>query len=338
MNFIGSKKTLLPFLFSGMADFIGVNDFRDMSLCDAFSGTSIVGFNAMRQGYASSVKANDLEYFAYVLAQVRVGCYGLTGIPRMGQEYIDALNEKKGKRYSSYIEVEYANKAKYLTFENARQLDRARQVLKYTDYGSVLYYYVAASIIEAMDKVMNTASVHEAYLKTIKDSAMRPIEFKHPLGCFEESDSVGMAYNMGAEEAVRKVSDVDVLYLDPPYNSRRYSTNYHVFNTVLNLEEPKLRGVTRLPPRPNPSDFNRKAKASQAMQSLLFEAKNTARFVFVSYSDMGIIQSDEFVGIIEALNPVRFDFQRTGYKAYKADRNREYERDTVGEYLYRIEF
>ena len=40
--------------------------------------------------------------------------------------------------------------------------------------------------------------------------------------------------------------EYDVVYLDPPYNNRQYSKNYHVLNYLARYEDMELRGKTGL--------------------------------------------------------------------------------------------
>ena len=38
-------------------------------------------------------------------------------------------------------------------------------------------------------------------------------------------------YNEDANSLIKRIEG-DILYLDPPYNSRQYSANYHLLNTI----------------------------------------------------------------------------------------------------------
>ena len=49
-------------------------------------------------------------------------------------------------------------------------------------------------------------------------------------------------------DANQLVKDIqcDVLYLDPPYNTRQYITNYHLLETIARYDAPALHGKTGL--------------------------------------------------------------------------------------------
>jgi len=41
-----------------------------------------------------------------------------------------------------------------------------------------------------------------------------------------------------------KNTNHDVVYLDPPYNHRQYSGNYHILETIAKNDKPKIKGKT----------------------------------------------------------------------------------------------
>ena len=50
-------------------------------------------------------------------------------------------------------------------------------------------------------------------------------------------------------EDINKVSEKiegDIFYLDPPYNHRQYSTNYHLLETIAKYDNPEIHGKTGL--------------------------------------------------------------------------------------------
>ncbi len=101
-----------------------------------------------------------------------------------------------------------------------------------------------ASLIESADKVANTASVYSAFLKHIKKSASKKLILKGAK--FTKNDKSHKVFNEDSNELIKKISG-DILYLDPPYNHRQYSANYHLLNTI-SLYKPFIpKGETGLP-------------------------------------------------------------------------------------------
>lgn len=59
------------------------------------------------------------------------------------------------------------------------------------------------------------------------------------------SGKKGKVYNTDINELIKQISG-DILYLDPPYNTRQYCTNYHVLETIAKYDNPTLHGKTGL--------------------------------------------------------------------------------------------
>ena len=75
---------------------------------------------------------------------------------------------------------------------------------------------------------------------------------------------------------------VDVVYIDPPYNSRQYSRFYHVLETLIKGNRPMLYGVALKPKPENMSDYCR-VKAPEVFKNLI-ENLN-CKHVVVSYNN-----------------------------------------------------
>jgi len=96
-------------------------------------------------------------------------------------------------------------------------------------FGSNEYFAMIASLLESSDRVADTASVYGSFLKHLKKSAQKPIEFN--LAKFIPSLHQNGVYQMDASELIGKIYG-DILYLDPLYNHREYRANYHLLNTI----------------------------------------------------------------------------------------------------------
>lgn len=54
------------------------------------------------------------------------------------------------------------------------------------------------------------------------------------------NDHEHTVYNSDINELIKNTSH-DVVYLDPPYNERQYSANYHVLETIAKYDNPEIR-------------------------------------------------------------------------------------------------
>ena len=118
-------------------------------------------------------------------------------------------------------------------------------------------------------------------------------------------------------DVVEQLDEVDLAYLDPPYNQHRYFTNYHVWETLIRWDAPEHYGIAckRVDARDDAtkSVFNAKATMATAFADLLQRVR--AEIVVVSYNDESWISRDEMVAALDAVGheQVRildFDYNR----------------------------
>jgi adenine-specific DNA-methyltransferase len=76
--------------------------------------------------------------------------------------------------------------------------------------------------------------------------------------------------------------NVDLTYLDPPYNSRQYSRFYHVYENLVQWRKPQLYGTALKPKEENMSDYCRNA-AFTAFTDLVSHINS--RYLVVSYNN-----------------------------------------------------
>jgi adenine-specific DNA-methyltransferase len=301
MNYIGSKLKLIDFIDTVIHKEVG--SIEEKILCDIFSGTGTVA-----KHFKSKVKktiANDIEYYSYVLLK--------NLIQRTNEvESITYLNNIDGVK--GFITDEYAIKRKYFSIENAEKIDAIRQEIN-TIKDEDTYFYALSSLLNAADKIANTASVYAAYLKSIKKSAKKSLALIDG----ETINGNGVVYQRDANDLIKEI-DGDILYLDPPYNHRQYGSNYHVLNTIAEYEIFSPRGISGLPPSYNKSLYCNKSGAFDVLYHLIENAN--FNFIFLSYNNEGIISKEEIKNLFSKFG--KYSEYSIEHKRFKADSNRKY--------------
>ena len=330
MNYIGSKRKLSEFINRTVHEVCG-NDLSDKVFCDLFAGTGIVGRNFKTK--TKQVIANDLEYYSYVLNRN----YIENSDPLEGGTLLEELNRLQGKK--GFIAQQYGENGAagrlYFSQENAQKIDAIRQQIQAWKQDNTLtqdqYFFLLASLIESADKVANTASVYGAYLKHIKKSAARPLELI-PAN-FEETSTTHRAYQEDGNVLIHKIEG-DILYLDPPYNSRQYGANYHLLNTIAKYDTFAPRGKTGLPSY-NKSAYSSKNDVATAFEELIKNAQFT--YVFLSYNNEGLMSPELVKNILSKYG--KYDLATTDYQRFKADKtqNRNHKANSTTEYLHILE-
>lgn len=345
MNYIGRKYSLLEFLETEILK-------RIPKTCkvffDVFAGTGVVGWHFKQRGFR--IVANDIQYYAYCLNRALVCVNRLPGFVRLSSNprrpaaerlnaVLESLNRLPGQEgfvFNHYCQGGQAASGRmYFSDDNGRRCDTVRSTIEAWWIQGKLsrseYYYLLACLIDAMDRVANTASVYAAYLKHIKKSARKPL-WLTPLPIVPSSER----HRVHNRDGLRLVGRVpcDVLYMDPPYNHRQYCTNYHVLETIARNDSPKIYGVTGLRPyEDQKSAFSLKRQALGALDTMV--AKTRARFVFLSYNSEGIIGKETILDALFKYGPV--DLVTRDYGRFRADvdrENRVYKADRVEEYLF----
>ena len=109
----------------------------------------------------------------------------------------------------------------YLSDSNGQKVDAVRQQIEAWRRDGLItedeYYTLLLSLLEAVSKVTNISGTYGAYLKdwdarTNKELTLEPFS---PIA----SDKEHIVYQEDANRLVERI-DCDILYIDPPYNSR----------------------------------------------------------------------------------------------------------------------
>ena len=136
------------------------------------------------------------------------------------------------------------------------------------------------SLLYAMDKIANTCGHYDAYRKGIVFE--KTLELYVPLAEIHNTVD-NQCYNTDANELVKDIS-ADLVYIDPPYNSRQYCDAYHLLENVARWEKPKVFGVARKMDRSTMKSKYCTQSATEAFEQLIGDIK--AKYILLSYNNM----------------------------------------------------
>jgi adenine-specific DNA-methyltransferase len=324
INYIGSKIKLLPWIEQVVADF-SKKTLEESVFCDLFAGTHSVG-----KWFKPKVKqciSNDLEFYSF--------CFGKSYIERNSElssvelilDELNSLPLKSGIIYNEYSQ-NGASSRLFFSEENGKKIDALRERITNSKFDELQKFYILTSLLEASDRVANTASVYGAFLKKIKKTASKSIKLL-PLETFKGN---GLVFQEDANSLIKKISG-DVLYLDPPYNQRQYGSNYHLLNTIASLENTlKIKGKTGLPVY-NKSKFCSKNSVESSFEELI--KNSNFNLILMSYNNDGLLRCGEIKKIMEKYG--KYHLERKQYDRFKADNNRENNNKRLYEYLHILE-
>lgn len=306
MRYIGSKKNLLTEI-----DLV-VNPFRKTkkynSFCDLFSGTAIVAQHFKKD---FQIISNDLLYFSYVFQKAVIENNSEPKFTKFIKEfktdpltYFSEINEKKFKLLEeSFIHDNYSPSSKsdrkYLSNENALLIDIYRQLINSWKEQELInegeYFYLIAIVVQSIPYVSNIAGTYGAFLKEWDHRSVNRIKLRK----FDitSNDKDNKSYNEDSNDLIKKISG-DILYIDPPYNHRQYSSNYHLLETVARYDRPEVKGVTGVRRDKSIfSNFSSVPKVHKAFSDLIENAD--FKVIIVSYSNEGLMKEDEIAEILQ---------------------------------------
>jgi len=352
ITYIGSKRALLDFIGAGLSIVQKRLNKGKLDIFDVFSGSGITA-RYFKQ-YASKLIVNDIEDYSRVINM----CY-LTNKSEIDQnKLIDIYNDLKFELSSKHLKKGFISELYspdddkniihgervFYTTRNAAFLDTARLAIGHLDtqYKELLL----APLLSEASIHTNTAGVFKGFYKNRTtgigkfggnngDALSRilgDIEIKYPI--FSNFECFVEVLQGDSNKVAPKVEEVDLAYLDPPYNQHPYGSNYFMLNHLVNYKKPeKISSVSGIPIDWTRSNFNKKREAYNSFKDLTQKIK--AKYLLVSFNSEGYISLEEMKKLLGEAGKV--EVLETRYNTYRGSRNLKARKIHVKEYLYLVE-
>jgi adenine-specific DNA-methyltransferase len=269
-RYLGNKYKLTVFI----SDILKEKCESMKSLCDIFAGTGVVGnyFNKKNVRIIS----NDFLYSNYVALRTFMGSTKID-FDKL-KEKIALLNSLNSTK-DNYFSLNFGDT--YFTLENARKIGMIREKIEEISVNDDEKLALITSLIYAVDKVANTVGHYDAFRKKL--DTVNPLVLSLPIIKLENNFN-NEIYCEDANQLVQKIT-CDVLYIDPPYNSRQYCDVYHLLENLARWDKPEVYGVAKKMDRSHlKSDYCLKS-ATRAFAELIRHAQ--CKHILVSYNNTG---------------------------------------------------
>jgi adenine-specific DNA-methyltransferase len=268
-RYIGNKYKLSEWIFS-----IIDKECKGEIFADIFAGTGVVSAEA--NGRYKKIVLNDFLYSNYIIYQAFFDKKKWS--KKKVISYIDRYNIlNPDKLKDNYFSLNFGGK--YFTKDSAKIIGYVRQDIEKhkKNLSNKEYSILITSLLYAVDRIANTVGHYDAYFKNknyVKNNFLMKII--DPVNTNDVE-----IYREDANLLVKKIKS-DIVYIDPPYNSRQYSRFYHILENLVRWDKPELYGVALKPEPENMSDYCRvtaKDRFSELIQDI------DAKYIVVSYNN-----------------------------------------------------
>jgi adenine-specific DNA-methyltransferase len=342
--YIGNKRKLLPLIARAVAK-TGV---KSGTFADLTTGTTVVARLAKTLGFR--VLANDWEPYSYEIALGTVTLNAQPAFASLGgaEQVFARLNTLDP--IDGYIAQHLCpaddespdpeRERMFFTRANGGRIDAIReQIARWDEDGSLSAAeraYIFASLVYAVSYVSNTSGVFKGFhhgwggkTSTALYRILSRATLQPPV--LLDNGENNLSTREDVQLLAARLPDVlgerpDIAYLDPPYNQHPYGSNYHVLNTVVLWDKPRLNPSTLVDGKKHDksairrdwrterrSPYNHEHRALSALHSLVTSVE--ARWLLVSYSTDGNISLRDLLGTLAARG--HLDVVANSYKRYR---------------------
>ena len=323
IQYMGSKKNLVYFIEESLNNYIEENKLKDLKFFfDAFSGSGRVAFH-FKDKY--NLITNDKNFFTKIINEA----YLNNNIEdKIIDKYIDELNsldisyfKKTDKWFSKNYSCEYNNgvsvgedgNPKIWLVKNAKKIDMIRTKINDNTFLSKnkrdnkIKTVLLLSLILAVNKISNVIGHQNGYLKKWNSNSLKSLKLENPK-TFRNYDKEVINYCEDIYNILHKVK-ADITYFDPPYGTNnknlsvatRYSSFYHLWNTLLINDRPILFGKAGKPLKlkgfTHDLEKNKKEIIIPKFKELIEKSKS--KIILFSYSNQGLLSKEEFIELIK---------------------------------------
>lgn len=352
ITYLGNKRTLLGEINDYIEKIKAKIGKEKIVTADLFSGSGVVA--RLLKEHSSLIYANDLELYSKIINE----CF-LSNKEDFNEhmflQTLDNVNKKIFEKpicniiANNYAPAEdnniKAGERVFYTHENAQYIDSFRHYIDTEVEDSLKKYFLALLVTEASIHV-NTSGVFKGFYKdkntgigkfggtagNALSRIMSPINITKP---FLSNNSC--EFKILQEDAIsisKELKELDLVYLDPPYNQHPYGSNYFMLNLIINNKKPlEVSKVSGIPTDWNHSPFNKKNTALVSMEEIV---KNLdSRFILISYNNEGFISYDEMEAMLKKYGIVTS--KAIKYNTFRGSRNLRDRNIHTSEFLFLLE-
>ncbi|TKZ33894.1 Dam family site-specific DNA-(adenine-N6)-methyltransferase [Brachyspira catarrhinii] len=271
-RYLGNKYNLLGFI----KHVVDTECDNIKIVADIFSGTGVVA-SAFSD---KQLITNDNLYSNYIchVAWFSPKRYSYKKIVKYIKEYNSIIvkddNYVSNNFSDTFFSKENCKKIGYIR-ENIEELYNAKKI-NFKERAILI-----TSLLYAMDKIANTCGHYDAYIKNNKSYLEKKLELYVPIK-INNLNINNVCYNMDSNELVKSI-EADLVYIDPPYNSRQYCDTYHFLENIARWDKPEVKGIAKKMNRNNIKSLYCTNSATEVFEELISNIKS--KYILLSYNN-----------------------------------------------------
>jgi adenine-specific DNA-methyltransferase len=349
ITYIGNKRSLLQFIANGVQIVKKRLNKNKLIIFDVFSGSGIVARHFKQ--YSKLLLVNDLEKYSKITNECYLSNKDEINISQLKKIHDDLINNITNisltegiitKLYSPKDDnnIKIGERVFY-TRRNAMYIDTMRNLIEGINNDHKKFFL--APLLSEASVHSNTSGVFKGFYKN-KETGIGQFggsnsdaifrikgEIVLPFPHFSNFSCDSIVYNGDSNEIIKEAQEVDLAYLDPPYNQHPYGSNYFMLNLILENKYPEsMSRVSGIPENWNRSSYNKKQFALNSLTELVLNIK--AKYVLISFNSEGFITLDEMKNMLQRIGKV--EILETTYNTFRGCRNLANRDIHVKEYLY----
>ena len=336
ITYIGNKRSLLDFITKGIEIVQSRLNKEKLDIFDVFTGSGIVARHCKQ--FSHSLLVNDLEQYAAVTGECYLSNKNQLNMQTLNEIFeglIAAINNNplnEGIITKLYSPEDDDNIKKdervFYTRRNAMYIDTMRSYIE--SVPSEYQKYFLAPLIAKASIHANTSGLFKGFHKN-KETGLGQFGGSNSDALFRIKGNISLpfpvfsnfncdytVYSGDSNQIVKEAPEVDLAYLDPPYNQHPYGSNYFMLNLILENKHPEnISNVSGIPNNWNRSAYNKRPYAYSALSGLVKDIK--AKFVLISFNSEGFISLNEMKKMLGEIGKVQI--LETSHNTFRGCRN-----------------
>lgn len=352
ITYIGNKRALLGHIAAAVEQVKHRLGKARLRIFDAFSGSGVV--SRYFKAHADLLISNDIEQYAAATARCYLSNRSEVDLAAISQAVADLNQRVDTENFpTGFIEELYSPKDEkcitgedrvFYTKSNARRLDNYRRLMD--SLPAEMQNMLLGPLLSSASVHANTAGVFKGFYKNREtrigqfggsgsDALMRITgQIRLDVPVLSNFECEYQVLQDDANAVAPRMKDLDLVYIDPPYNQHPYGSNYFMLNLLLRYQRPCcVSRVSGIPTDWQRSGYNVKARSFPLLKDLL--GTLDTRFLLVSFNNEGFIPAHQMRAMLAELGSL--NVVETQYNAFRGSRNFDNRPIHVTEQLFLVE-